>query len=62
MFRPEQGEISIKVTGYSADEIEELYRFLEERYRVLSRSRLVENDRDNGYHMFYTITPKAEAS
>ena len=50
--------LSVKVVAKSAGDIEDLLKFLERRYIIVSRSAPLPNDRDGGFHVFASLLSK----
>lgn len=58
MFKVESGEVTIKALATTTQEIEGLFDYLKEQYRVMRQSGYVGNDHDPGYHAFIVLKPR----
>jgi len=53
--------LTVKVIG-QREEISRLVKFLEKGYFVIMSSRLLRNERDDGFHLFLNLLPKREVT
>ena len=51
------GEIVVKASADRECELEGLQETLSKSYKIMSRSRMFENDKDGGLHVFIIIAP-----